>query len=60
MSKQTVPASTVRQWANKRGIQVGTRGHLPQAVVEKFNRAHPTKEFTSSNPWLGERQTVDA
>jgi hypothetical protein len=59
MTKRQVPAADVRQWANKKGFDVGTRGHLPQNVIEKFNRAHPSKEFVSGNPWLG-RQTVDA
>jgi hypothetical protein len=50
MEKRQVPASTVRTWAQDRGLQVGQRGHLSREVVRQFNRAHRKQEFRSSNP----------
>lgn len=51
-NKISVSASFVRAWALKKGLTVGTRGHLPKPVVEAFNKAHKTKVFTNTNPWL--------
>lgn len=50
--KFQVSAATVRAWARRKGLQVGERGHLPKSVISAFNRAHRTKVFTNSNPWL--------
>lgn len=47
-----VSASFVRSWARRKGFAVGQRGHLPKNVVEAFNRAHRTRYFTNTNPWL--------
>lgn len=54
--KVTVPASTVREWARKKGLQVGTRGHIHKDVVDAFNRAHRAKEYVNTNPWLHENK----
>lgn len=50
--RTTVSASFVRSWARRRGLTVGQRGHLPQNVIQAFNRAHKTKVFVNANPWL--------
>lgn len=45
-----VDTAFVRAWARKKGFKVGNRGHLPEEVVEAFNKAHRTKRYTSGNP----------
>jgi len=47
-----VPISVVRQWAADRGLPVGSRGHLPQTVIDQFNRRHRRKQAVSKNPFL--------
>lgn len=47
-----VPASVVRDWARRRGLTVGQRGHLPTTVIEAFNRRHPAKHFDNRNPFF--------
>lgn len=49
-SKTLVPLSVVREWATRRGIPVGSRGHLPEQVIAQFNRYHRTKRAESRNP----------
>lgn len=49
----TATAGEVRVWAAKKGLSVGTRGHLPVEVIGAFNRAHRRRQFTNRNPWLG-------
>jgi hypothetical protein len=51
MPKQLVSAAVVRAWARAKGLTVGKRGHLPQEVIEAYNRAHRAKEFVNPNPW---------
>ena len=48
--RKIVPIRKVRAWARKRGIPVGTRGHLPQELIDQFNRAHRTVAAENSNP----------
>ena len=48
--KEIVPISTVRAWARTRGLEVGARGHLPEAVIDRFNRSHRRREAVSRNP----------
>lgn len=48
--KAQVPLSEVRTWATRRGLIVGKRGHLSEAVVGQFNRAHQRKQAISKNP----------
>lgn len=48
--KVRVPLSEVRAWATRRGFQVGRRGHISEAIIARFNRAHPTKFAESKNP----------
>ena len=48
--KEIVPISVVRQWAIKKGLPVGRRGHLPESVIASFNRAHQRKLALSKNP----------
>lgn len=50
IEKAEVGADVVRAWAREKGIQVGNRGHLPQSVVDTFNRRHRKVRFTSRNP----------
>lgn len=51
MSKSTkapVTATLVREWAAENGLPaqpVGTRGRLPKATIEAFNKAHPRGKF---------------
>lgn len=45
-----VPASVVRDWARRKGLPVGTRGHLPPSVIRQYNRTHRTI-FVSKNPF---------
>ena len=40
-----VGATEVRAWANAKGMQVGGRGRLSRAVIEKFNRAHRARRY---------------
>lgn len=49
-NKTEVDAGYVREWARKRGLRVGLRGHLPQEVIDAFNKAHRTKHFSTKNP----------
>lgn len=56
MTKQQVPASEVRNWARSKGFAVGDRGHLPQHVIEAYNRQHRVKVFVNQNPWLSENK----
>jgi hypothetical protein len=35
-----VPASRVREWARRNGIEVGSRGLLPAPVIKRFNQVH--------------------
>lgn len=42
----------VRAWAHKTGRTVGARGHLPQGVINAFNRYHRRK-YENQNPWKG-------
>ncbi len=56
--KMNVSASMVRAWARRRGLPVGQRGHLPESVIRAFNKAHRTKQFVNSNPWLGRKEAV--
>jgi hypothetical protein len=44
--KASVPMSEVRAWALKRGMSVNATGNLPTPVVEAFNRAHRSKQYT--------------
>lgn len=48
--KTAVTAREVRAWALKKGIQVGQRGHMPQDVYDRFNRAHRSKRAVNNNP----------
>lgn len=43
-------AADVRDWARRKGLEVGTRGHLPSGVVDQYNRAHRVKKFENTNP----------
>lgn len=47
---ELVNAAAVRAWAIEHGLTVGQRGHLPQAVIDAYNKAHRTKRFESKNP----------
>ena len=49
-TKTEVSASVVRAWAKARGLTVGERGHLPQSVIDAYNKAHRSKCFRSKNP----------
>lgn len=46
------PATTaeVRAWAARKGLPVGSRGHMPQDVYDRFNRAHRAKVAVNNNP----------
>lgn len=55
MGKAKVTASEVRSWALERGLDVGSRGHIRQDIVEAFNRAHRVKEYVNTNPFLKTR-----
>jgi len=46
-----VPISVVREWARKVGYEVGSRGHLPQDVIKRYNYRHRTYAV-NSNPNL--------
>jgi len=48
-----VGADRVRSWAREQGYEVGTRGHLPVDVVERFNKRHRKQRYVNKNPWLG-------
>ena len=50
MSTKSTPvtASTVRAWAIDNGFDVkpaGTRGRLPKAAVEAYNKANPRRKY---------------
>lgn len=45
-----VDTAYVRQWAREKGLFFGTRGHLPEEVIEAFNKAHKVKRYRSKNP----------
>lgn len=53
--KTPVPISEVRAWAAKHGIPVGVRGHVPEAVIRKFNERHHKKVAQTRNPWTGKK-----
>ena len=53
-TKSLASPKEVRAWARKRGIPVGTRGHIAKDVIKQFNRTH-RKRATSKNPWEGNR-----
>jgi hypothetical protein len=53
--KVPVPISEVRAWATRHGIPVGVRGHVPEAVIRKFNERHHKKVAKTQNPWTGKR-----
>jgi len=48
--RRQVPIRKVRAWARDRGIEVGTRGHLSQELIDQFNRAHRKVAAMNSNP----------
>lgn len=50
-----VPAKVVRDWARRKGFQVGERGHLPPKVVKAYNRTHRTV-YIDRNPWRAENR----
>lgn len=45
----TASAADVRAWARNNDLEVGSRGHLPQDVIDRFNRRHK-RQFANSNP----------
>lgn len=47
----TKPASIaeVRAWARKKGLPVGARGHLTEAMIRAYNRGHH-RHAISANP----------
>lgn len=47
-----VGAETVRRWARENGHEVGSRGHMPQTLIDAFNRRHRKKRFTNTNPMV--------
>lgn len=53
IEKTEVGADVVRAWAREKGMTVGNRGHLPQSVIDTFNRRHRKVRFTSRNPSTG-------
>lgn len=50
--RKLVPVQRVRAWARERGIEVGTRGHLSQDLIDQFNRLHRKVRAENSNPML--------
>ncbi len=52
-----VNAAFVRAWARRKNIKgVGQRGHLPDWLIERFNRGMRVRYglyVRSSNPWKG-------
>jgi hypothetical protein len=40
----------VREWLRAQGEAVGTRGHIPQPLIDLFNSAHRDDQFTNPNP----------
>ena len=47
---RTASTSEVRTWARNRGYTVGTKGHLPNQVIQKFNRSHRKVQAVDNNP----------
>lgn len=39
-SSRAVDVKAVREWAQKRGLEVSSRGRLPQTVVQQYRKAH--------------------
>ena len=54
--KIEVNANDVRSWAREKGYEVGTRGHLPVDVIDRYNRQHRKRQYTNKNPWLGDNR----
>ncbi len=48
-------AADVRAWARDQNIPVGTRGHLPGDVIDRFNKAHRVNQFENTNPAVRDR-----
>lgn len=42
--------SEVRDWARRRGFEVGNRGHMPTDVIDRYNRKHRLSRFENKNP----------
>lgn len=48
---KVVNAAEVRSWAGSKGLEVAdTRGRLPFAVVDAYNKAHRSKRYAVGGP----------
>lgn len=53
-----VEAKEVRAWLKTRNVgTIGTRGHLSQEAIDRFNRAHKRRQFSNKNPMSQRRVT---
>lgn len=41
--EEVAERAAIREWAKKRGYQVGERGRIPYSIVEEYNSAHRKK-----------------
>lgn len=42
----------VRAWARRLGHEVGTRGHISQDLIDRYNRYHPDRPADNHNPMV--------
>lgn len=45
-------AADVRAWARRRQIDVGSRGHISQDLIDEYNRRNVWYQFENTNPAL--------
>jgi hypothetical protein len=49
---RTANAADVRAWARRRQIEVGSRGHIAQDLIDEYNRRNDRNQFENTNPAL--------
>lgn len=50
----------VRRWAESIGLPVQARGNLPRAVLERYNREHPSDTIIIKPNWHAKFSDPDA
>lgn len=48
--RQLVGLNVVRQWARRHELPVGTRGHIAQSIIDRYNRYHRLTQAVNKNP----------